>query len=251
MQCLEHIVAKFPQTSARTTRVSMKEHRPRQLLRVDSHDITDEKGQCVYTGQALVLPNADDVEKVALSMVRHHELVQARAKMEACDATDEQQLYQPIFEEIDGRISTHFGLKESVDADSCRMWLLELMKALDENKVTALRMSLARITLSALPAPRLSCDTAKASVNGPTATNTKAISVSMSCGAGAGSSGRQQLTCTRDSSRAPSGSAKAFFGSGMALCTAVIGTTRSHTAWVCTCQQTARFPPQSLLNHLN
>ena len=142
MQCLEHIVAWFLQSSARKSRVGMKDPRPRQLLRVDSHDITDEKGQCVYTGQALVLPNADDVEKVAMSMVHHHELVQARAKMEACNATDEQQLYQPIFEEINRRISTHFGLQESVDADSCRMWLLELMKALDENKVNALRFLL-------------------------------------------------------------------------------------------------------------
>ena len=98
------------------------------------------------------------------------------------------------------------------------------------------------MTPSALPASRSSCDTEKASANGPTATNTKAISVSMSCGAGAGSNGRQRLTCTRGSSRAPSGSVKACFGSGMALCTAATGTTRSRTAWVCTCWQTARFP---------
>ena len=66
-------------------------------------------------------------------MAQPQELIEARDKSNHADGRQKQ--LESMFEEINRQIFTCFGLNETVDADSCSVWMLELLKALEEKKV--------------------------------------------------------------------------------------------------------------------
>lgn len=68
-------------------------------------------------------------------MSQYQELLQNQPALEWSDDQQHQHLCHSVFETVNRLIFKHFGLNESVDADSCSVWMLELLKALEDKKV--------------------------------------------------------------------------------------------------------------------